>query len=76
MSPDQLGAYFGFTRTPFRRDLAPSMLHRHAGHAEAVARIRWCISENALGVIPGRSAPARPSPGAPPWPTSTPPATP
>ncbi len=28
-------------------------LHRHAGHAEAVARIRWCISETALGVITG-----------------------
>ena len=53
MSLDQLGSFFGFTRTPFRRDLAPSMLHRHAGHAEAVARIRWCISENALGVITG-----------------------
>ena len=48
-----LASYFGFTRTPFRRDLAPSMLHRHAGHAEAVARIRWCISENALDVITG-----------------------
>ena len=23
--------------------LAPAMLHRHAGHAEAVARIGWCI---------------------------------
>jgi type II secretory pathway predicted ATPase ExeA len=53
VSLDQLGSYFGFTRTPFRRDLAPSMLHRHAGHAEAVARIRWCINENALGVITG-----------------------
>jgi type II secretory pathway predicted ATPase ExeA len=53
VSLDQLGSFFGFTRTPFRRDLAPSMLHRHAGHAEAVARIRWCISENALGVITG-----------------------
>src|SRR5664280_1223754 len=29
------------------------MLHRHGGHAEAVARIRWCISETALGVITG-----------------------
>ena len=48
-----LGSYFGFSRTPFRRDLAPSMLHRHASHAEAVARIRWCISQNALGVITG-----------------------
>jgi type II secretory pathway predicted ATPase ExeA len=53
VSLDKLCAYFGFTRTPFRRDLAPSMLHRHAGHAEAVARIRWCIHENALAVITG-----------------------
>jgi type II secretory pathway predicted ATPase ExeA len=53
VSLDQLGSFFGFTRTPFRRDLAPAMLHRHAGHAEAVARIRWCIIENALGVITG-----------------------
>ena len=29
------------------------MLHRHAAHAEAVARIRWCINETALGVITG-----------------------
>jgi type II secretory pathway predicted ATPase ExeA len=50
---DQLGSYFGFTRTPFRKDLAPAMLHRHSGHAEAVARIRWCINENALAVITG-----------------------
>jgi type II secretory pathway predicted ATPase ExeA len=50
---DQLSPYFGFSRTPFRRDLAPGMLHRHGGHAEAVARIRWCITENALAVITG-----------------------
>lgn len=53
MSLDKLCSYYGFTRTPFRRDLAPAMLHRHAGHAEAVARIRWCVSETALGVITG-----------------------
>ncbi len=53
MSLDKLCSFYGFTRTPFRRDLAPAMLHRHAGHAEAVARIRWCISETALGVITG-----------------------
>ncbi len=29
------------------------MLHRHAAHAEAAARISWCISEHALGVITG-----------------------
>ena len=38
---------------PFRRDLAPGMLHRHGGHAEAAARISWCVSEHALGVITG-----------------------
>ena len=30
-----------------------SMLHRHGAHAEAVARIDWCISERGLGVVTG-----------------------
>jgi type II secretory pathway predicted ATPase ExeA len=38
---------------PFGRALAPGMLYRHASHAEAVARISWCVSESALGVITG-----------------------
>src|SRR6266702_7808956 len=29
------------------------MLHRHGAHAEAVARIGWCVAERALGVITG-----------------------
>ena len=45
--------HYGFTRLPFGKDLAPSMLHRHAAHGEAVARIGWCIAERALGVITG-----------------------
>ena len=53
MSIEKLQAHYGFTRMPFRRDLAPGMLHRHAAHAEAAARITWCISEHALGVITG-----------------------
>jgi type II secretory pathway predicted ATPase ExeA len=53
VSLDKLNSYFGFTATPFRRNLAPAMLHRHSGHAEAVARIRWCVTETALGVITG-----------------------
>lgn len=53
MSIDKLTAHYGFTRMPFRRDLAPGQLHRHAGHAEAVARIRWLIAEDALGVLTG-----------------------
>ena len=50
---ERLQAHYGFTRMPFGRDLAPGMLHRHAGHGEAVARISWCVAERALGVITG-----------------------
>ena len=50
---DRLQGFFGFTRTPFGRDLAPGMLHRHTSHGEAVARIGWCVAERALGVITG-----------------------
>jgi hypothetical protein len=42
---DKLQAHYGFTRMPFGRDLAPGMLHRHAAHNEAVARITWCTSD-------------------------------
>ena len=59
MSLDKLSSYFGFTATPFRRNLAPAMLHRHGGHAEAVARIRWCIAETALGVSAGKTVALR-----------------
>ena len=50
---DKLQAHYGFTRMPFGRDLAPGMLHRHAAHNEAVARITWCVAERAIGVITG-----------------------
>jgi type II secretory pathway predicted ATPase ExeA len=50
---DRIQGHYGFTRMPFGRDLAPSMLHRHAVHNEAVARITWCIAEHALGVVTG-----------------------
>ena len=42
---------------PFGRDLAPAMLHRHPGHAEAVARITWCVDQHAIGVITGEVGP-------------------
>ena len=35
------------------KDLAAGMLHAHGAHAEAVARISWCIAEQAIGVISG-----------------------
>jgi type II secretory pathway predicted ATPase ExeA len=50
---EKLQAHYGFNRTPFGRDLAPGMLHRHASHNEAVARITWCISERSIGVVTG-----------------------
>jgi type II secretory pathway predicted ATPase ExeA len=53
MTIERLQAHYGFTRMPFGRALAPQMLHRHASHAEAAARIGWCISEGALGVVTG-----------------------
>lgn len=53
MSIARLRSHWGFTRTPFTKDLAPSMLHRYAGHSEAVARISWCVDESAIGVITG-----------------------
>jgi type II secretory pathway predicted ATPase ExeA len=53
MSIERLQSYYGFTRMPFGRGLAPAMLHRHPGHAEAVARITWCVDQHAIGVITG-----------------------
>ena len=57
MSIDQLRSHWGFTRMPFGKDLAPSMLHGHGCHAEAVARISWCIAESAMGCITGEVGP-------------------
>jgi type II secretory pathway predicted ATPase ExeA len=53
VSIDRLRAHYGFTRMPFGKDLAPGMLHTHRAHGEAVARISWCVSEQAIGVITG-----------------------
>jgi len=50
---DRLQAHYGFTKMPFGRDLAPGMLHKHASHGEAVARIAWCVEQRVLGVITG-----------------------
>jgi type II secretory pathway predicted ATPase ExeA len=50
---DRVQGYYGFTRVPFGRDLAPSMLHQHNSHREAAARIAWCINNKAIGVVTG-----------------------
>lgn len=49
----RLNAYYGFTRTPFGRNLAPGMLHPHAAFQEATARATWCAGECAIGVFTG-----------------------
>jgi type II secretory pathway predicted ATPase ExeA len=49
----KISQHFGFTAMPFGRDLTPAELHRHAGHAEAAARITWAITEKTIGVITG-----------------------
>ena len=56
----ELISYFGFSRMPFGRDLAPGMLHRHAAHNEAVARIGWCVAERRIGVITGEVGAGKP----------------
>ena len=53
MSINRLRAHWGLSRTPFTKELAPSMLFASAAHQEAVARIDWIISERALGVVCG-----------------------
>jgi type II secretory pathway predicted ATPase ExeA len=53
VSIDRLRSHYGFSRMPFGKDLAAGMLHAHDAHAEAVARISWCIQEQAIGVISG-----------------------
>ena len=69
MSIGKLAGFYGFTKMPFGRDLAPGMLHRHAAHGEAAARITWTVTEKALGVITGevgvgKTAAARAAPAA------------
>ena len=53
MTIDRLRAHWGFSRMPFAKDLAPSMLYSHRSHAEAVARVTWCIDEVVMGVVTG-----------------------
>jgi type II secretory pathway predicted ATPase ExeA len=45
--------YWGFSRTPFSKKLAPSELFDHPGHREAVARIRFAIDETSICLITG-----------------------
>ena len=46
-------AHFGFTRTPFSKSIPAKDLFTRDAHAEAVARIHFCVAESALGVLVG-----------------------
>ena len=73
MTIDRLRAHWGFSRMPFSKDLAPSMLHAHARHAEAVARVSGASTSGPSGChrrsglrqdrgCPGRAGRARRQP--------------
>jgi type II secretory pathway predicted ATPase ExeA len=50
---EDVRSYYGFTKTPFGRDLPASALHRHRAQQEAVARIAFTITDRGLGVLTG-----------------------
>ena len=53
MSPPPWAAHFGLSRTPFGKSIAARDLFGRQAHAEAIARISFCIVESALGVVMG-----------------------
>ena len=53
MSPAPWAAHFGLARTPFGKSIPARDLFPRQAHAEAIARISFCVVESALGVITG-----------------------
>src|SRR5436305_10561525 len=50
-APAPWAAHFGLKRIPFGKSIAAKDLFARQAHAEAVARINFCVVESALGVI-------------------------
>jgi type II secretory pathway predicted ATPase ExeA len=46
-------AHFGLARTPFGKSIPARDLFPRQAHAEAIARISFCVVESALGVVTG-----------------------
>src|SRR5271165_970905 len=46
-------AHFGLSRTPFGKSIPARDLFARQAHAEAIARISFCVVESALGVVTG-----------------------
>ena len=59
MSPAPWAAHFGLSRTPSGKSIAARDLFPRQAHAEAIARISFCVVESALAVITGTSGRAR-----------------
>jgi type II secretory pathway predicted ATPase ExeA len=53
VSPPPWAAHFGLSRTPFGKSIAARDLFPRQAHAEAIARISFCIVESAPGVVTG-----------------------
>ena len=54
MSPAPWAAHFGLARTPFGKSIAARDLFARQAHAEAIARISFCVG------LPGEQVPAGP----------------
>ena len=50
---DKIQSFFGFTRMPYGRNLAPGMLFHYTDHAQAAARIAYGIDTRGITVITG-----------------------
>jgi type II secretory pathway predicted ATPase ExeA len=53
VSPAPCAAHFGLSRTPFGKSIPAKDLFARQAHAEAIARISFCVVESALGVVTG-----------------------
>jgi type II secretory pathway predicted ATPase ExeA len=53
VSPAPWVAHFGMKRTPFGKSIPAKDLFDRPAHAEAIARINFCVVESALGVVTG-----------------------
>ena len=53
MSAAPWAAHFGLARTPFGKSIPARDLFTRQAHAEAIARISFCVVESALGVVTG-----------------------
>ncbi len=53
MSPAPWAAHFGLARTPFGKSIPARDLFARPAHAEAIARVSFCVVESAIGVVTG-----------------------